>query len=215
MDHGAMLGVWMQPKPEHEDDLNAWYEQEHLGDRLVNPGFLRARRYVSLTGDPKYFAMYDLTDLGALSSPEYSKARDNATPWTRRVVDNLQTLIRNEYELLQMEGTSPPGGAPYALIVQLETDEEHDAELNRWYQEEHLAALVGLDGVFGARRYRATEGSPRYLMMYETANREVIRNDEWQKRTGTPWTLRMRPHFKNRRDNIVQLIRSVEASQGK
>src|SRR5688572_33461049 len=108
--------------------------------------------------------MYNLTALGTLSSPKCSKARDNATPWTRRVVDNLTTLIRTEYELLQTEGTSPPGGAPYALIVQLETDVEHDSELNRWYQEEHLAALVGLEGVFGARRYRATEGSPRYLM---------------------------------------------------
>ena len=210
-DHGAMLGVWMQPKLEHEADLNAWYEQEHLGDRLVNPGFLRARRYVSITGEPKYFAMYELTDLGALTSPEYSKARENSTPWTRRVVDNLDTLIRNEYELLQVEGSPPAAGAPFALIVQLETDDEHDAELNRWYQEEHLKALVGLPGVLGARRYRATEGSPRYLMMYETANREVIRSNDWKQRTDTPWTLRMRPHFRNRKDSVVQLIKSVEA----
>ena len=208
----AMLGVWMQPAPENEDDLNAWYEQEHIADRLVNPGFLAARRYISLVGEPKYFAMYDLLDLGALTSPEYSKARENATPWTRRVVDGLVTLIRNEYELLQTEGTSPPGGAPYALIVQLETDDEHDAELNRWYEEEHLGALIGVPGVYGARRYRATEGSPRYLMMYETENPEVIRNDEWLKATNTPWTLSMRPHFKNRRDNVVRLIKSVVAS---
>jgi hypothetical protein len=83
--------------------------------------------------------------------------------------------------------------------------------LNRWYAEEHLGALMGLPGVYGARRYRATVGSPRYLMIYETENREVIRSEEWLKRTNTPWTLSMRPHFRNRRDNIVQLIRSVEA----
>jgi hypothetical protein len=207
-DSTAMLGVWMEMPPEHEDDLNRWYEEEHLLDRLAMPGWLRGRRYVSVMGEPKYFAMYDVTDLGAFRSPEYTHNRNNPTPWTEQVTSKLTTNIRREYELLQTTGSSPDGGAPFALIVQLETDEEHDAELNRWYEEEHLAALVGLPGVYGARRYRATEGSPRYLMIYEAENREVIRNDEWQRAAATPWTLKMRPHFRNRRDNIVRLISS-------
>lgn len=209
----ALLGVWMTPKPEQEDELNRWYEEEHLADRLAMPGWLNARRYVSLEGSPKYAALYELTGLEALHSPEYSRAQQNSTPWTRQVVDNLDEMVRNEYELIQSIGTTPEGGAPFALFVRLETDEAHDAELNEWYQQEHLPALAGVPGCVSARRYRTSTGSPRYLMVYEAENREAIRGDAWRKAAETEWTLRMRPHFRNRADNVVQLIRSLTAAK--
>jgi hypothetical protein len=209
----ALLGVWMDPTPDREDDLNRWYAEEHFPDRLAMPGWLRGRRYVSLEGEHKYVALYDLEDLGALSSPTYREAQANSTPWTRQVVDNLAGFTRTEYELLQSIGESPKGGAPYALFVRLETDAEHDAELNQWYEQEHLPAIAGVPGCLAARRYRMTAGSEdsvKYMMIYEAADRDTIRNDAWNKAAGTEWTLRMRPHFRNRKDNIVQLIASLD-----
>src|SRR5690606_14403060 len=85
----ALLAVWMNPAPEREDDLNRWYAEEHFPDRLAMPGWLRGRRYVSLEGEHKYVALYDLEDLGALSSPKYKQSMANSTPWTRQVVVNL------------------------------------------------------------------------------------------------------------------------------
>jgi hypothetical protein len=208
---GAMLGVWMEVPAEVEDDFNRWYNEEHLPDRLALPGFLGARRYVSLEGTPKYFAAYDLGGLEALASDSYQKARANPTSWTSSITGSLTANIRNEYELMTTIGRPPVEGAPFALLVRLETDDEHDAELNEWYEQEHLAALAGVPGVLSARRYRCVSGSPRYLMIYEAENREVIRNDAWNKAATTEWTLRMRPHFRNRADNIVRLIRSVRA----
>lgn len=211
-DAKALLAVWMNPAPEREDDLNRWYAEEHFPDRLAMPGWLRGRRYVSLEGEHKYVALYDLEDLGALSSPKYKQSMANSTPWTRQVVDNLLGFTRTEYELLQALGESPQGGAPYALLVRLETDDEHDAELNEWYEQEHLPALVGVPGCLSATRYRmsaGSEGSVKYLMIYEAESREVIRGDAWNKAASTEWTLKMRPHFRNRKDNIVQLIASL------
>jgi hypothetical protein len=210
----ALLGVWMDPAPEREEDLNRWYAEEHLPDRLSMPGWLTGRRYVSLEGAHKYVALYDLEDLGALSSPTYRQAQANSTPWTRRVVDNLRSFTRTEYELLQALGESPKGGAPYALLVRLETDAEHDAELNEWYEQEHLPALAGVPGCVAARRYRMAAGTPesvKYLMIYEAADRETIRGAAWNKAADTEWTRRMRPHFRKRKDNIAQLIASLEA----
>jgi hypothetical protein len=209
----ALLGVWMDPAPEREDDLNRWYAEEHLPDRLSMPGWLSARRYVSLEGEHKYVALYDLEDLGALSSPKYKDAQANSTPWTRKVVDNLRSFTRTEYELMQSLGESPKGGAPYALLVRLETDAQHDPELNEWYEQEHLPALAGVPGCVAARRYRMTAGTPesvKYLMVYEAADRETIRGREWTKAANTEWTQRMRPHFLNRRDNLAQLIASLD-----
>jgi hypothetical protein len=207
----GLLAVWMEPTPEREGDLNRWYEEEHLADRLAMPGWLNARRYVSLEGAPKYVALYDLTGPEALHSPEYREAQQHSTAWTRQVVDNLQAMVRNEYELIQSIGLTPESGAPFALFVRLETDEAHDAELNQWYEQEHLAAIASVPGCLAAKRYRARAGSPRYLMVYEAATREAIRNDAWRAAAETEWTLRMRPHFRNRQDNLVQLVRYMAA----
>ena len=210
----ALLGVWMDPEPEREDDLNRWYAEEHFPDRLAMPGWLRGRRYLSLEGEHKYVALYELEDLDALTSPTYKASQANSTPWTRQVVDNLKGFTRTEYELVQSLGESPQGGAPFALLVRLETGPEHDAELNEWYDQEHLPALAGVAGCLSARRYRMTagsDGSVKYLMIYEAATREAIRGHAWTKAANTDWTLHMRPHFRNRKDNLVQLIASLDS----
>jgi hypothetical protein len=212
-DAKGLLAVWMDPAPEREDDLNRWYAEEHFPDRMSMPGWLRGRRYLSLEGEHKYVALYDLDDLGALSSPRYKEAQANSTPWTRQVVDNLRGFTRTEYELVQSLGQPPQGGAPFALFVRLETEPAHDAELNEWYDQEHLPALAGVPGCLAARRYRMTEGSPgsvKYLMIYEAENRETIRGNAWTKAATTDWTLHMRPFFRNRKDNVVQLIASLD-----
>ena len=213
-DATALLAVWMDPAPEREDDLNRWYAEEHLPDRLAMPGWLRGRRYLSLEGEHKYVALYDLEDLGALSSPKYKESMGNSTPWTRQVVDNLRGFTRTEYELMQSLGDSPADGAPFALFVRLETDDEHDAELNDWYEQEHLPALVGVPGCLSARRYRmnsGSDGSVKYMMVYEAEDRETIRGEAWTKAASTEWTLKMRPHFRNRKDNVVQLIATLRS----
>jgi hypothetical protein len=46
-------------------------------------------------------------------------------------------------------------------------------------------------------------------MIYEAENRETIRGNAWTKAATTDWTLHMRPFFRNRKDNVVQLIASL------
>jgi hypothetical protein len=209
----GLLAVWMDIPAEHEDDFNRWYNEEHLIDRMECPGFLRVRRFVSVNGRPKYVALYDLAD-GAMTSEPYLKARANPTPWTKLVGSRLNTNIRNEYELVKSIGESPSTPAPYLLLVCLETDDEHDAELNDWYDNEHLAALQSVPGCHTARRYRGTDvaaGFPKNLAIYELDSPEVRTSDAWHKAADTEWTLRMRPHFlPNRRDTMGQLIKVIE-----
>ena len=209
----SLLAVWMDMPAEQEDDFNAWYNEEHLADRMAFPGFLRVRRYVSVGGGPKYVALYDLAD-GAMTSEAYLKARANPTEWTKRVSSGLKTNIRNEYKLVKSIGESPATPAPYMLMVCLETDEAHDAELNDWYDNEHLAALQSVAGCHSAKRYRATDltpGFPKNLAIYELDAPEIRASDAWRKAADTEWTLRMRTHFlPNRTDTMGQLIKVIE-----
>jgi hypothetical protein len=209
----GLLAVWMDMPAELEDDFNHWYNEEHLTDRMAFPGFLRVRRYVSVAGAPKYVALYDLAD-GAMTSEPYLKARANPTRWTQRVMAGLTTNIRNEYRLVNVVGESPATPPPYLLMVCLDTTDEHDAEVNEWYDQEHLAALQSVDGCHSAKRYRATDltpGFPRNLAIYEIDSPEIGSSDAWHKAADTEWTLRMRTHFlPNRTNTMGQLIKVIE-----
>jgi len=69
--------------PDYEDELNAWYEQEHLPGLAAVPGTVRAARYRDATGSPRYYACYDLVSLDTLGSPPWLAVR--ATDWSARV----------------------------------------------------------------------------------------------------------------------------------
>lgn len=198
----GLLAVWMGIDPEGEADLNGWYEQEHLAERIAIPGFLRARRYKSVQGAPTYLALYDLASPAVLDSEPYLRARRQPTDWTSRLTARLTANIRNEYELVQSIGAGPPEGGLYLAAVRIETAPEHDADLNAWYETEHLAALAAVPGVLAARRYRATAGSPRYLALYELEHGEAPSSEAWRAASRTAFTQRMRPLIRNMAFNL-------------
>jgi hypothetical protein len=202
----GLLAVWMKLPAGLEEEFNAWYDTEHVPERMAVPGFLTARRYVTQGPEPVYMAQYEVADLSVLHTEPYGSISRNPTPWTRRIGRKVLENIRNEYELVQSIGEAPPTPAPCALLVRIETAPEDDAELNDWYEHEHLAALQGVPGCFRARRFRATAGAPRYLAIYELANREVAASDAWRTAGATDWTRRMRPKFRNLSADLGTLI---------
>jgi hypothetical protein len=205
----GLLAVWTDIPAHIEADFNRWYDEEHLAERAGIPGFLNARRYVSLQGAPKYLALYDTVDAQVLHSNTYLQVANNATPWTQRVRPHFENFVRNEYELLLTLGTIPDKASPYVLLVRLGIPSEHEAEFNDWYNTDHLPALTSVPGVYSARRYRATAGSPTYLAVYELANADVRQSDAWKKGADSPWTLRMRRHYHSLAANLGQLITAI------
>jgi hypothetical protein len=205
----GLLAVWIQPTEAGEAEFNRWYEEEHLKERMVIPGFLAARRYRNLREGAKYIAIYDLENIGVLADAPYMKVRTNPTPLTEQVGRDATINIRNEYELLKSIGPNPMEPAPYLFIVGLETEPEHDAELNQWYDNEHLAALAGVPGCRGARRYRSSHATPKYLAVYELESPEIPDGPVWRKAADTPWTLKLRPHFINRWYSMGELFRTM------
>lgn len=83
---------------EHEDDLNAWYEQEHLPGLASVPGTVRAARYLDAGGAPRYYACYDLASPDVLGNPAWLAVR--GTAWSARVRpafrNTRRTMFRRE-----------------------------------------------------------------------------------------------------------------------
>lgn len=89
MPSGFLL-VMMQPPSAFEEEFNAWYDTEHLPERLAVPGFRTAIRFVCLDGHPRYLAMYDMDDRAVLDSDAYmAVSADRFSPWTRRVTSRV------------------------------------------------------------------------------------------------------------------------------
>jgi hypothetical protein len=87
MTRKGFLLVLMQPPANIDEEFNAWYDTEHVPERLAVPGVLTAIRFSSVSAaTPKYLAMYDLESESVLESDAYKRvAGENSSPWTKRV----------------------------------------------------------------------------------------------------------------------------------
>ena len=92
MANKGFLLVTMQPPPMLEEEFNAWYDTEHIPERLAVPGILTALRFVCIEGGhPRYLAMYDLESFDVMHSPAYLRvAHDKSSPWTKRVTSRVK-----------------------------------------------------------------------------------------------------------------------------
>ncbi len=100
----ALLIVSMDAPPEWDDEVNRWYNEEHLIDELRRvPGVISARRFTSspdlrdevFAGRPrpdyypKYLTIFELETEETLHSKEYQEFLNNPTEWTRRIGSHL------------------------------------------------------------------------------------------------------------------------------
>jgi hypothetical protein len=61
------------------------------------------------------------------------------------------------------------------LVIWTDIAAEHEAEFNQWYDQEHIPQLLTVPGFQTGRRYRAVEGAPRYIAIYQLADENVPR----------------------------------------
>lgn len=60
------------------------------------------------------------------------------------------------------------------LMTTMDIAPEHEAEFNEWYDREHLAERVAIEGFVEARRYVAVDAAPKYVGLYSTARFEDL-----------------------------------------
>jgi hypothetical protein len=96
------------------------------------------------------------------------------------------------------------------LLVMMTPEEGYEDSLNRWYEEEHIPERLSSPGFLGVRRFRAVEGSPAYLALYELDDPAAVDSQQyrWHKDNPTPWTTEIESHLRELRRNVyVELPR--------
>jgi len=137
----GFLLVFMHPPPAFDEEFNAWYDSEHIPERLSVPGFLTGLRYMNIGGGaPRYLAMYDLESVAVMQSAEYLRvAFDNSSPWTKRVTARarVQRFAGN-----QLNAGPPTGRAARIGILRF-----------RGLAQGQVGAVsAGMEATFGGRR---------------------------------------------------------------
>ena len=196
-----------------EDEFNDWYDFEHIPQRLRVPGFLGCERWIGADNRKISVATYELDNVEVLKSEAYNsignhaRGGENLSVWSKRVTARVKIPMRFEGEQI-LPGGVAPRDAPALLLNAMNVAPEHEHEFNDWYNTEHIPALAAVPGTLCARRYCGSSAAgQRYLALYYLASAEVPNSTAWKAAANTPWTERMRPHFRNHLRIVSQRYR--------
>jgi hypothetical protein len=113
------------------------------------------------------------------------------------------TLVRD------IAGASAGAPTPYHYVVETDAAAGTAEELARWYDTEHLAGLAAVPGCARARRFAGGADGPASYACYDLTDPAVLGSPAWLAVRATPWSGRVRPHFRN---TVRTMFRAVPAA---
>ena len=105
----GVLAIWNGIAPGHDGEFLRWHVNEHIPERLSVPGFLRARRYVALSGAPRYFNFYEVEAPEVLQAQPYLDRLNAPSDWTRAVVPQFTDTSRTICRVVESRGYGVAG----------------------------------------------------------------------------------------------------------
>jgi hypothetical protein len=85
----GILAIFNDCRAGREGEFDAWFQGEHLEERLAVPGFLFGRRHQAISGSAGYFNFYVVESPDVLASKPYLERLDNPTPMTKRIMSEV------------------------------------------------------------------------------------------------------------------------------
>ncbi|KAM0816691.1 putative Alpha/Beta hydrolase protein [Seiridium cardinale] len=202
----GMLCVTMQPRPElPEAQFHEWYNNEHGPTRLRLPQiFTNGLRYRQIDGkEPTYLAAYDVTAMSHLETETYTTLRANRSP---REAQTIGQVAVNRYFWDLVESKESPLFLPIEkltndeaegltlVVVQIELkgdEAKAEAEVVKWYKEEHIDMLSKVPGWLRSRVFKTStleSGGATYIWgLHDYAKENGLGGEEFRAATSTPW----------------------------
>jgi hypothetical protein len=85
----GILAIFNDARAGREAEFEAWFQGEHLLERLSVPGFLYGRRHAAISGSAGYFNYYLVESPAVLTSKPYLERLDNPTPMTKKIMSEV------------------------------------------------------------------------------------------------------------------------------
>jgi len=102
------------------------------------------------------------------------------------------------------------------LITKMNVDASEEADFNDWYDKEHIAERVGIEGFTEARRYIAVDASIKYLNLYTVRSFDVLESPQYKAALQNQ-TARSIHHIERFRDSgraVVKVLASLGQGRG-
>ncbi|OQE24007.1 hypothetical protein PENFLA_c010G05586 [Penicillium flavigenum] len=208
----GLLYVTMQPKGSLPDtQFHDWYNTEHGPLRLRLPFVTNGFRFRATDGEqPEYVALYDITDMDELTRKTYLDLRTDLIKTEREKKTMAQIDVgRFLYDLVD-ERTSQNfrpledqadtdaetrGSVLIAVRVATHPDPAKQADLDKWYREEHFEMLSRVPGWRRSRRFVTAAIDPaaprESLALHEYAPVNGLGGDAHKAAMNTPWGARL------------------------
>jgi hypothetical protein len=102
------------------------------------------------------------------------------------------------------------------MLLSFDVDADAIDEHDRWHTHEHLPERLSIPGFRRGTRWIATEGGPRYLVLYEVESLDTLASEAYLARLNnpTPWTTRMMPHYRGMNRGLCAVRGSFGLGQG-
>jgi hypothetical protein len=85
----GILAIFNDCRVGREAEFEAWFQGEHLLERVAVPGFLFGRRHKAISGTAGYFNFYLVETPDVLTSKPYLERLDHPTPMTRTIMSEV------------------------------------------------------------------------------------------------------------------------------
>lgn len=217
----GIIFVKLAPSPSLSlSSLHDWYNNEHGPLRVRQPFIQNGFRYraadmsSSGKGKPEWLAIYDVSDMSKLTSPEFlkitspdvSSQREKDTMRQlvgdkrffdfvseRKVKDfqSLEDLGRGKDPNMELTGK---GRVMVAVSISLQDKSlEKEVAFEKWYEEEHIPMLSVVPGWLRTRRFVTStiggeDGEDKeYLALHEYAAKNGLDGPEFVAATTTSW----------------------------
>ena len=187
MTSAALLLVFMDPPADDVASWNAWYDDEHVPNRLAVPGIRSGRRYSAASDDgPRYLATYDLENLDTLQTPEYKRLAERSEREKAQIARTPMVDRRIYRTVLSADELAET--PPYQLTVSMEPPTGAEEDYVAWYREEHIPMLLDVPGWRRVRVFEQVDGKgPRFTALHELDSPGVFDEAAYRSATSTPW----------------------------
>ncbi|MEI9806138.1 MAG: hypothetical protein WDN48_19440 [Pseudolabrys sp.] len=103
MGSGALM-LWLDVAPELDRETDGWYIDEHMPERIDIGGYLRARRFAVLKGEPQYLTLFEAQTPAALASEGYLRLVNRISEQSKRIRAGFSNVARNTFQVRQSVG---------------------------------------------------------------------------------------------------------------
>lgn len=144
MGSGA-LALWLDVAAPLDRETDGWYVDEHLPDRIDTGGYLRARRYQAVEGEPAYFSLFEASTPDALASEGYLSLVGKISDQSQRIRAGFSNVVRNTFRVRASAGR---GLGAVVASLRLKAASANPAGLVA-AMDEQVPALLRRHGIVG------------------------------------------------------------------